>query len=112
MTSTTRPPGFQEVDSTAVASPARSTDQTVDEDGSRIKPVVCPTPLRTDEILGTLRDDDADYDDEHKSYWDVDKDAIMQAHLTSSAVVCPSFTKPRAGVTLQEPLGDDGPQAS
>ena len=108
--STTRPLGFQEVDSTAVASPAHSTDQNGDEDGSRIKPVVCSTPLSTDEILGTLGDDDGDYDDERKPYWYVDKDAIMQAHLTSVAVVCPSFTKPRAGVTLQEPHGDDEPR--
>ena len=54
-------PGLRD-DPTATASPAGSEDQAGVEDSSGFKPVNCPTTLRGDEIVESLRHDDGTAD--------------------------------------------------
>ena len=51
------------------------------DDASRFQPTHCATKLRTNEILGSLRHDDEDYEDECRYHWDFDKTAFFSAHL-------------------------------
>ena len=57
--------------------------------------MLCPTALRTDEILGSLRHNDEDCDDEHRHRWAYDEAAIFQAYLATGALLNPAFLLPR-----------------
>ena len=53
--------------------------------------MLCPTALIDDEILGSLRHNDEDYDEEHRHRWAYDEAAILQA----GALLNPAFLLPR-----------------
>lgn len=92
---TKAPPGLQQ-------QAADSTPMSVSE-ALHFRPIHCPVPLRTGEIVAEHREADDGYTRQNPGTCE----EVVASHLAHSAVLAPTFTAHRVNVAQQAPLEGD-----